>query len=465
MIDLTRSFTATSEFVVAPVVDPLPPIEPPRSDDLGDNAGSRSVGAHGADDQSTREYRTGDDLRKIHWRSSARTGALMVRQEERPWQGQTTVLLDPRGRAHASGADGAERRSAADAAASSGRSARSPASARHVLLAGPQAQPRRPTRPPATGCASATPTRLTSHLAEVARGRPHATSTQAAEIMRAAARDSTLIAVLGRLDPKALRALADAHARGRSAPAFALLLDVDSWAAPPDARRRRAGRRANSTRAAEVLRRRRLAGDDRAPRRRDRPGLAAAAGRLRRPACGPRWAPDDRDATPPAATRTRPLGPRPAAAPDRTHAARRRDREHDPSATRRTLLALLASALGRDAAQEPAQRQRLARRRLAVDADRRSARPRCCGRRRPPGALDIWPGIAAARPVADAPLPARRTPSPGSSRPRGTWHDLLGADGQPAPHDPRRVGAGAQHGRGPARAVRAARACWPRSST
>ncbi len=32
------------------------------------NAGSHSVGAHGADDASTREYRTGDDLRKIHWR-------------------------------------------------------------------------------------------------------------------------------------------------------------------------------------------------------------------------------------------------------------------------------------------------------------------------------------------------------------------------------------------------------------
>ncbi|MDT4984957.1 MAG: hypothetical protein QOF95_2447 [Pseudonocardiales bacterium] len=81
MIDVTRSFTATTEFVVTPIVDPLPAVEPPRSYDIGDNAGSHSIGAHGADDASTREYRTGDDLRKIHWRSSARTGALMVRQE------------------------------------------------------------------------------------------------------------------------------------------------------------------------------------------------------------------------------------------------------------------------------------------------------------------------------------------------------------------------------------------------
>ncbi|MBN9618267.1 MAG: DUF58 domain-containing protein, partial [Actinobacteria bacterium] len=101
MVELSRSFTATSEFLVAPAIDQLPELQPPRSDDIGGSAGSHSVGAHGADDQSTREYRIGDDLRKIHWRSSARTGALMVRQEEQPWRGQSTVLLDLRASAHA----------------------------------------------------------------------------------------------------------------------------------------------------------------------------------------------------------------------------------------------------------------------------------------------------------------------------------------------------------------------------
>ncbi|HJQ43306.1 MAG TPA: DUF58 domain-containing protein, partial [Jatrophihabitantaceae bacterium] len=96
MVDVVRSFEATSEFLVMPVVDPLPNLEPPRSFDIGENAGSHSIGAHGADDASTREYRTGDDLRKIHWRSTARAGALMVRMEERPWQGRTTLLVDLR---------------------------------------------------------------------------------------------------------------------------------------------------------------------------------------------------------------------------------------------------------------------------------------------------------------------------------------------------------------------------------
>jgi hypothetical protein len=57
--------------------------------------------------------------------------------------------------------------------------------------------------------------------------------------IRSAARDSSLIAVIGRLDPATLRTLADAHPRGRSSPAFALLLDVDTWRdADPDGLRR-----------------------------------------------------------------------------------------------------------------------------------------------------------------------------------------------------------------------------------
>ncbi len=233
LIDLTRSFTTTSEFLVAPVVERLPAGEPPRSDDRGDNAGSRSVGAHGADDQSTREYRTGDDLRKIHWRSSARTGALMVRQEERPWQGHNTVLLDTRSAAHAGAphTDDPDAETdlrltnsfewAVSAVASIGT---------HALLAGRKLSLVGDTAT-AERLRFGDPTRLTNHLAEV-HELTHPELGPAVEVLRRAARDSTLIAVLGRLDPTALRALADAHARGRSSPAFAMLLDVDSWATP-----------------------------------------------------------------------------------------------------------------------------------------------------------------------------------------------------------------------------------------
>ena len=47
-----------------------------------------------------RDYRRGDDLRRVHWRSSARTGELMVRREEQPWQSRATLFLDNRARSH-----------------------------------------------------------------------------------------------------------------------------------------------------------------------------------------------------------------------------------------------------------------------------------------------------------------------------------------------------------------------------
>jgi uncharacterized protein (DUF58 family) len=47
-----------------------------------------------------REYAVGDDLRHVHWKSTARRDELMVRQDEMPWQGRATVLLDTRADAH-----------------------------------------------------------------------------------------------------------------------------------------------------------------------------------------------------------------------------------------------------------------------------------------------------------------------------------------------------------------------------
>jgi hypothetical protein len=36
----------------------------------------------------------------VHWRSTARTGQVMVRREEQPWQSRCTLLIDNRARAH-----------------------------------------------------------------------------------------------------------------------------------------------------------------------------------------------------------------------------------------------------------------------------------------------------------------------------------------------------------------------------
>lgn len=54
----------------------------------------RAVG--GEDDLSTREYRTGDALRRVHWRATARHGELMVRQEEPRSHAEARVIIDTR---------------------------------------------------------------------------------------------------------------------------------------------------------------------------------------------------------------------------------------------------------------------------------------------------------------------------------------------------------------------------------
>ena len=47
--------------------------------------------AAGDDFYALRPYVVGDDLRRVHWPSTARHDELMVRQDELPWQGRTTV--------------------------------------------------------------------------------------------------------------------------------------------------------------------------------------------------------------------------------------------------------------------------------------------------------------------------------------------------------------------------------------
>ena len=46
------------------------------------------------DDASLRDYREGDDLRRVHWKSSARHGEMLVRSDERAGRRPATVLID-----------------------------------------------------------------------------------------------------------------------------------------------------------------------------------------------------------------------------------------------------------------------------------------------------------------------------------------------------------------------------------
>ncbi|MFT5222619.1 MAG: hypothetical protein ACI867_000924 [Glaciecola sp.] len=100
-----RPVAAGGHLTVFPPVVALPPGLP-----LAGHSGSGSTGKprslhQGEDLAMVREYQRGDDLRKVHWRSTAHRGALMMRQDESPQQSSATLVLDLRkDRHHGQGA-------------------------------------------------------------------------------------------------------------------------------------------------------------------------------------------------------------------------------------------------------------------------------------------------------------------------------------------------------------------------
>ena len=90
-----------TELTVWPAVDDVLPLPHTTGDDpLGGNDHPNSLTGQGDDFYALRPYVVGDDLRRVHWKSSARSEDLMVRQDEMPWQGRATVILDSRRGSH-----------------------------------------------------------------------------------------------------------------------------------------------------------------------------------------------------------------------------------------------------------------------------------------------------------------------------------------------------------------------------
>jgi uncharacterized protein (DUF58 family) len=111
----------TNEIVVYPFVEDIPPGELSlQGAGFGDST-MRQLYRSAAEFYTMREYVTGDDLRRIHWPSVARTGQLMIRQDEATRRSAATVFLDNRIVSLGSaGSPGFER--AVSAAGSMGRS-------------------------------------------------------------------------------------------------------------------------------------------------------------------------------------------------------------------------------------------------------------------------------------------------------------------------------------------------------
>ena len=100
LVEQRRPIGGTAQLTVTPRVVPLPSIPLTGGWQGSGEHRPQAFASGSAEDVSVRDYRRGDDLRRVHWRSSARVGALMVRREEQPWEAHATVLLDNRLLAH-----------------------------------------------------------------------------------------------------------------------------------------------------------------------------------------------------------------------------------------------------------------------------------------------------------------------------------------------------------------------------
>ncbi|OFW62386.1 MAG: hypothetical protein A2135_06515 [Actinobacteria bacterium RBG_16_67_15] len=87
----------TDRLLVYPRVERLSGLPEVRGLDPAVHAARPTFAPHGGEDFFTlREYQVGDDLRRVHWPSSAKRDSLVIKQLEVPWQARALVLLDVR---------------------------------------------------------------------------------------------------------------------------------------------------------------------------------------------------------------------------------------------------------------------------------------------------------------------------------------------------------------------------------
>lgn len=99
----TSRFTSVgvTQLTVYPRIDDVPPMPTAQGHDPHSGAQHpRALLGSGEDFYALRPYEIGDDLRRVHWASTARLDDLMIRQDEMPWQTRSTILLDTRSMVH-----------------------------------------------------------------------------------------------------------------------------------------------------------------------------------------------------------------------------------------------------------------------------------------------------------------------------------------------------------------------------
>lgn len=100
LAERSRRYRGTDEIVVFPAIERLSTVGTRGIRHGMDSSASRRVFHRGDEFHTMRTYVVGDDLRLVHWPSTAHRGTLMVRQHELPWQAGAVVYLDARAYLH-----------------------------------------------------------------------------------------------------------------------------------------------------------------------------------------------------------------------------------------------------------------------------------------------------------------------------------------------------------------------------
>ncbi len=232
LVELGRAFRTTVPLTVTPRTVPLSQIPLGGAwTGSGDNR-PRAFAMGSAEDVTVREYRRGDDLRRVHWRSSARVGELMVRREEQPWESRATLFLDNRVVAHRGQGIASSLEAAVSAAASIAvHLSKRGFTVRLVTATGEDTANDWHTR-----SADLNTGPLLEALAVVQpQPRPNLDTGWLTE----GAGDGLLVAVLGHVDQRDVPVLRRMHAHSGSS--LAVAVDVDAWLSPDAAGRDASG--------------------------------------------------------------------------------------------------------------------------------------------------------------------------------------------------------------------------------
>jgi uncharacterized protein (DUF58 family) len=223
LVELGRAFRTTVPLTVTPRTVPLTHIPLGGAwTGSGDNR-PRAFAMGSAEDVTVREYRRGDDLRRVHWRSSAKVGELMVRREEQPWESRATLFLDNRVVAHRGQGIASSLEAAVSAAASIAvHLSKRGFTVRLVTAAGEDS---------ANDWHSRGSDLNTGPLLEaLAVVQPLPRPSLDTGWLTEAGGDGLLVAVLGHVDQRDVPVLRRMHSH--SGAALAVVVDVDAWLSP-----------------------------------------------------------------------------------------------------------------------------------------------------------------------------------------------------------------------------------------